>query len=324
MPAVCRGDSGPARPILRDKSCSESRGRMTGLRRPQGTGRFAVLSAVLEASRLWRCPLADDVRQRRPEGPGAFATDSPEASPVQPGARRSAQLKTSDSNRMMACWRAGSDPRETSRLPGANDRLVAGGSHRGGLPAAYLLYEVEDERSPSSLLNSPGHTLERKKKHIKGVELYARSSTASPSRGGRRRRRPSVRRVSTDRPARFWTSSCCAPRASGSRGSVPHAPSGGELQVTVGDGAGVRSTHHQAGHGHAAIGGSRRCAISEVDHETNDPCRRCGHWQRSVSHPSRRWRVMRSNRAPGHPNPQAAADMATVASRGDVALLPPR
>jgi len=66
-------------------------------------------------------------------------------------------------------------------------------------------------------------------------------------------------------PARFWTLSCCAPRASGSRGSVPHAPSGRELQMTVGDGAGVRIDSSSSRSSSCSNREGLRDAISEVD-----------------------------------------------------------
>jgi len=144
----------------------------------RGRGRFAVLSAVLagvalvavlvllmmsgSAARKALAPFATELAAKHllySRGPGDLL-----------------ELKTSDSNRMMA-WlesRLGSSQR-LPRLPGANDRLVGGRiSSVEDFPAAYLLYEVGGRKVSlfvTKLL--PGIRLGAKEEHIKGVELYA-------------------------------------------------------------------------------------------------------------------------------------------------------
>jgi len=76
--------------------------------------------------------------------------------------------------------------------------------------------------------------------HIKGVELYASVINGVTVAWWEDEARPSVRAVSTDkaRPG-FGLRLAVTPRRRVSW-LRPSAPSGGELQVTVGDGAGVR------------------------------------------------------------------------------------
>jgi len=144
----------------------------------RGRGRFAVLSAVLAGVALVAVLvllMMSGSAARKALAP--FATElAAKHLLYSRGPADLLELKTSDSNRMMA-WlesRLGSSQR-LPRLPGANDRLVGGRiSSVEDFPAAYLLYEVGGRKVSlfvTKLL--PGIRLGAKEEHIKGVELYA-------------------------------------------------------------------------------------------------------------------------------------------------------
>src|SRR5712691_247115 len=138
--------------------------------------------------------------------------------------------------------RLGSSPK-LLRLSGANDRLVGGriSSVEDALPRTSST-RWGDERSPFLLRRSSrAYGWEPERNTSRALSSTLLSSTASRSHGGRTKTQAGCTpRYPPTGPDGFWTLSCCVPRASGSRGSVPHAPCGTELQVALGDGAGAR------------------------------------------------------------------------------------